>query len=793
MFLSPASLLSLSFVASLVTAQTWHIPFVPVSASLNSTDDYLLPLRLGANRQTVYLNPSLVQKDTTIFSPSTCTPPGSSSPNFQCAIYRGQLFDPTTSTSYVKGGRDSKWKQAQYGLFANGVYGNDKVEINAHKDLERFEFILADSCNMTSGLLGLGRDSTFLNRLKGENVISSRSFGLHVGVDIMNHPDPVADPSFDDGRDTFLEESEEYTPGLGRRALGRREDDPEEIERKKVPKRDVHHFPGSITFGGYDKAKISGSTLTAPIAEDGTLKLKIKKMLFRNALPDTPKDFLEGQEMEAIIDTDTPHFYMPEGITRWMGKLMGSTFGEPGIDFYHSYIYWDTRLGAVNFTLEATSNGKTEEIMISVPPTVFYQPIGILKDFVPRGIDGEDFYSPFRSFGDNEKRPIVLGRSFLKAAYLYINHDTRQFQLSQVAYTNSTPDLITLDAKSGDIATAPKTNLGNPAGNGAEEKKFPVAAAAGGAAGALVVIAIIAFVCVRRKRKQKQSAANSLPLGMKSNSPVPGGRMELHADPHPGVPLQTLGANGEKVSVTTALGGVAELDSTGVYAPGSDQKAVMADSVMIAEMPASSTPTLVNSHGPYSPPPSNHGAPTPVMSPVSAMSSTPSPNPSQMHLGFAPPPPSISPFNGPANPQGQGQGGYLQTGYNHNGQPSPNGSQYFPQSPQQQYPPSPGHQQYPPSPGQPPYPSPQSPYSPQQAYPQQYSPSHPPYPSPQPQQQQGSWGQQQYGQQQQYVPSPPQQQGQFNGYVPPPPPGPPPSQQQQQGHGREWGGYEMQG
>src|SRR5690606_38041851 len=260
--------------------------------------------------------------------------------------------------------------------------------------------------------------------------------------------------------------------------------------------RDVHYFPGSITLGGYDKGKIDPTrpTLTAPIADDGTLKVKIKSMVFKNVLPDTPKDFLEGIPTEAIIDTDTPYFWMPESTARWMGQLMGSKFGEPGIGFYHSYIYWDTRLGTVNFTLEATNNGKTEEIVISVPPTVFYQPVGILKDYIPRGIDGEDYYSPFRSFDDNSKRPMVLGRScvffplqavigsncfsFVKAAYLYVNHDTRQFQLSQLSYTNSTPEIVSLDTKSADISTADKIDLGGPedASKDSEEKKFPIAA-----------------------------------------------------------------------------------------------------------------------------------------------------------------------------------------------------------------------------------------------------------------------------------------------------------------------------
>src|SRR5690606_3066919 len=143
-------------------------------------------LALGANSQPVYLTPSLLQKDTTVFSPETCTPAGKSEPNGECLKYRGQAFDSSKSTSFVAAGRNSEWKQNHYSLFANGAYGNDKIWLSKSKNLEKFEFVLADACNMTSGMLGLGKDSTFLNRLKGEKMIASRSYGLHVGVDIMN-------------------------------------------------------------------------------------------------------------------------------------------------------------------------------------------------------------------------------------------------------------------------------------------------------------------------------------------------------------------------------------------------------------------------------------------------------------------------------------------------------------------------------------------------------------------------------------------------------------------------------
>src|SRR5690606_17819554 len=139
----------------------------------------------------------------------------------------------------------------------------------------------------------------------------------------------------------------------------------------------------------------------------------------------------------------------------------------------------------------------------------------------------------------------------------------------------------------------------------------PIAAAAGGAGAAVVIAAIIAFILIRRRRRK--NAAQNGPVQITSDSPVPGGRVELHADSQPGqppVPLQELPPNEEK----TSSGQVA-----GYYSPTNGEKlAHMADSTQVVEMPVSSTPTLVNS--PYAPPPPPQTAATPAMSPVSAVS-----------------------------------------------------------------------------------------------------------------------------------------------------------------------------
>lgn len=281
----------------------------------NSTDDSLFPLTIGegGSTQVVYLTPSTNTNHTFAISPKACTPPGNSTVWPGCVKYRGGVFDPANSPTYKAGSGDASkldWNNGQFVLFAEGTYGQDTVtlkDMGGDVPLKEFELGVVDACNMTSGFLGLGLGSTLLERLVKDGKIDSRSYGLHVGVDITNHPWPVYDPTFDTG--VKPKDNSDYNSGSGRRLR----------RRKDAEKREVHSFVGGLTLGGYDSSRIDNATksLIVPLSSEGLLELELTEMVAINQwiVNDSGAHDLFNGTRKVLIDSSTPYMYVNSGPT----------------------------------------------------------------------------------------------------------------------------------------------------------------------------------------------------------------------------------------------------------------------------------------------------------------------------------------------------------------------------------------------------------------------------------------------------------------------------------------------
>ncbi|KAF8472587.1 aspartic peptidase domain-containing protein [Kalaharituber pfeilii] len=519
---------------SCVSSQTVWIEFNPVSSALNSTDDFLLPLTIGSTKQNINILPSLTQSTTFIIGPQACTPKGAKGPTDDCVLYRGGVFDTMKSSSFVVGKEEYNYRNSKYVAYSDGTLGKDRIVFQGEYgewELKDFEFSVVISSNMTSGLLGLGRDSAFLQKLVDEKKIGSRSFGLHLGIDIWNHPWPVLNPSFDESGNKPTTD-EDFNSGVGKR---------KESDEEELPVRESHKFPGSLTLGGYDKSKISNTSkpLIAPISQDGTLQLSLTSMVVHNILPDSPYELLP-QPYTAIIDTETPHMYFPQTVARGIGEFMGAVYGEPGIDFFYTYLAdRERRIGNVTMTFKSL-DGKGDEIEIVVPPTVWYQPVGYMRNYQLTGDNEYNFYAPMKEYRGEE--PIVLGRSFLKAAYLFVNHDTNYFQISQVAYVNSTKEIVPISASEdpspddkGSVRDVDDSedNDGSSDGGSTFEKELPMpipALAGASLGGILFLVALFIFWRKwKRRNAEKHQQLDERPGSADSHIPI-GGRMELDAN-----------------------------------------------------------------------------------------------------------------------------------------------------------------------------------------------------------------------------------------------------------------------
>ncbi|KAF8429014.1 aspartic peptidase domain-containing protein [Tirmania nivea] len=704
------SLTILLGTASIASAQTIWMQFAPVSPALNSTDDFLMPFTLGSNMQVVNLVPSLTQTETSIIGPKACTPPGQKAPKDKCILYRGGAFDESKSTSFNAGTDKFNYKNPTFGTYSNGPMGKDTVYLDGNLEVNDYQFAVIESTNMTSGMLGLGKDSAFLKRLYDDGKIASRSFGLHVGIDIWNHPWPVLNPTFDESGNRPTTKDDLNT-GNGKRAVGTHKSFiRQETDENRLPVRESHKFPGSLTLGGYDKTKISNKTkpINVPIADDGSLRLSLTRIVARNIYADSPFDLI-SKPLSVVIDADTPHMYFPRNISREIGWVFSAVYGVPGDDFFYTYLAGGERdLGNLTMTFTAP-DGKGDEIDIVIPPTVWYQPVGYMRNFELVGNDEYNYYAPMREWEQDPKSTqIILGRSFLKAAHLFVNYDTNNFQLAQVAYTNSTKDIVTVAAGQDAPSDNPNTGNSNRGSNtvpqdGGGHMNIPIPILVGALVGGVVlIVALVLILFCLKKRRDRENAKQHQQLEDRPNTGISdlpiGGRRELDGD---NVAMMELNRPTTAVShaeshaelpVKVVKSTPPELPSTNVY-----NKAELG-------APATAYVELGTK-------PDYHEIPSNTVSPTTPQQAhTPvSPNPTMYRPPSQPPPIST-----PSTP------GYPSYNYQHQQCPPPPG----PQATWQQYPPPPG----PPPPNMfpagyvppPPPPNPPSPGSPYAYIPHQY-------------------------------------------------------------------------
>lgn len=102
--------------------------------------------------------------------------------------------------------------------------------------------------------------------------------------------------------------------------------------------------------------------------------------------------------------------YLPESTARQLSDVLGAQDGEPGVDFFYGGDA-DKYIGNLTFTLRVPGGGQSIDVVI--PPSVLYQPVTTLRDYVAMGDASHDHYLPIKAFQDSSDRPIVLGRSYV--------------------------------------------------------------------------------------------------------------------------------------------------------------------------------------------------------------------------------------------------------------------------------------------------------------------------------------------------------------------------------------------
>lgn len=196
--------------------------------------------------------------NTYIFDASASKCADASTPN-ACAVSLGGFFNEGRSSTYIKSSSNAASGAASetFPDHNDDVYGSDTLELNATLSLPHHPIGVQKGTVDHQNALGLGRNSTILNTLFSNSTISSRTYGWWHGW-------------------TGAESSQQ--------------------------------MDGSLTLGGYDAAKISGSNITLPFTENNWdclsglgVTITDIKMNLRNGSDITVLGASRGSAMKACL------------------------------------------------------------------------------------------------------------------------------------------------------------------------------------------------------------------------------------------------------------------------------------------------------------------------------------------------------------------------------------------------------------------------------------------------------------------------------------------------------------
>ncbi|EDN93239.1 hypothetical protein SS1G_09105 [Sclerotinia sclerotiorum 1980 UF-70] len=406
-----------------------------------------------------------------------------------CRVRRGNFFYENGSTTYDKGSNmvavgGATIETAGYGaetgiadLMTTSLAGSDTFSPGA-TNLSNFPIGIPRQ-NWDHGYtilhaMGMGKNSTYLNSLVETGKIASKVWSIFWGRMWIDQP-----------------------------------------------------LDGQVVIGGYDQEKVIGQNYTQALDYSDTtgcwtgMKVTISDIELIDRTGSTTSIF-------------PPNFALPVCIVPQRQLLIeapGSIFDTfqnetntqtTGVSYG---LHWLAQLyDTTNYFQGDMSIKLSSGLQVTIPNSQFMPP------FVTIDRNGSRIFNESEReflYGVTSNQPSTLGRYFLTAAYLMINHDENTFTLWQANPSTAT-DLVPTISKdtaescanvttngtvvvNGTVTTEPGTSSSTTAAttNTNTQTGLSPGALAGIVVGILAVVAIIAGICLYMFRKKKQSPRNS--------------------------------------------------------------------------------------------------------------------------------------------------------------------------------------------------------------------------------------------------------------------------------------------
>ena len=201
---------------------------------------------------------------------------------------------------------------------------------------------------------------------------------------------------------------------------------------------------GSLTFGGYDSARIIPNGLTFAITDLNELRVPLQAITASNTLQQNAT--LLSSNITALLDTSTPHSWLPLSACKAFENAFGLIWD---IDSMYYLVNDSTHQQLLNKnpSVTFTFGGSLARPATSIPEKLvnITLPYGAfdLQAAAPIFPNGTNYFPIRRAANDTQ---YTIGRAFFQEAYLTVDYEAGNFSISQAKFpTNSTPDVVTIN------------------------------------------------------------------------------------------------------------------------------------------------------------------------------------------------------------------------------------------------------------------------------------------------------------------------------------------------------------
>lgn len=375
-----------------------------------------------------------------------------------CAVSRGNLFTPNTSSTYVDGGT--------YGINQNGVGlgANLGYYQEAQFGLEKVGIGLNGPTLVNQTIAGIATHSPFYHGVIGLNnqPVNFSTLG--------NYSAPSLVTTLKQQR-TIPSVSWSYTAGAKYR---------------------LKQVNGQLVFSGYDTSRFTANAATFTMAEDVTRDLVVA--LQSISYSGTTSATLLSRSINVMIDSTDSNIWLPKEACDAFEKAFGLTFDNNA----GMYVVNETQHNAllnsnseVTFRISDTKSGG-EAVRIVLPYAAFD-----LTAKYPL-VKNTTYYFPIKRAANESQ--YVLGRTFLQESYLSVDYERKTFNVSACSWTEGAQqNIVTITAKD----PLPGTNGGAGGGGGGSSLSGGAIAGivVGAVLGALLIAGIFAVFLLRKRRK----------------------------------------------------------------------------------------------------------------------------------------------------------------------------------------------------------------------------------------------------------------------------------------------------